>query len=281
MSKRIYCLKNELEALDSLDGDDLAFVYANPILGSYRNGIDAHEARPAYMKWVCEKLWVIRDAIQTYLKESAIAYPYPYNQQLRGMHDGAYEDAVAEKEIVRGIMNFQRQGKSIKNHFREASKVCEIIDYEVPMFCLKGGRVSGRKIDAVGRSVGTQGDRLYIYEAKANRSPETLLRCLMEAFSYSLLVDRVRFKVSFGVRQNTTIVLSPLIFEGSVPHRDLRCALSCSEEKSLFDTLLERIRKVANVDVEFAVVRKTDFIIDGKPVFPNVKDTKFKLEWLD
>lgn len=280
MSK-IYCLKKELENLDKLGGRDLALVYANPIIGSYRKGIDAHEARPAYMEWVSEKLCAIHDAIQTYLKKSAIDYPYPYNQQLRGTHDGAYKMAVAEKEIVRGIMNYQKLGGRVVNYAKGAKFLPQIIDYEVPMFCLKEGNVSSRKIDAVGRAIGAQRDRLYIYEAKKNNSDETLLRCLMEAFSYSLFVDRVRFKESFGVRQNTTIVLSPLIFEGSVPHRDLRCALSCSEEKSLFDTLLERIRKVANVDVEFAVVRKTDFIIEGKPVFPNVKDTKFKLEWLD
>lgn len=70
MSK-IYCLKKELENLDKLGGRDLALVYANPIIGSYRKGIDAHEARPAYMEWVSEKLCAIHDAIQTYLVDYA------------------------------------------------------------------------------------------------------------------------------------------------------------------------------------------------------------------
>ena len=195
MSK-IYCLKKELENLDKLGGRDLALVYANPIIGSYRKGIDAHEARSAYMEWVSEKLCAIHDAIQTYLKKSAIDYPYPYNQQLRGTHDGAYKMAVAEKEIVRGIMNYQKLGGRVVNYAKGAKFLPQIIDYEVPMFCLKEGNVSSRKIDAVGRAIGAQRDRLYIYEAKKNNSDETLLRCLMEAFSYSLFVDRVRFKES-------------------------------------------------------------------------------------
>lgn len=277
MGRGFYVLSEELLRLNSLCGESLAFVYANPIIGSYRKGIRAEEARPAYVKWASENLESVRDAIQSYLKSNAIEYPYPYNQQLRRMHDGTYEDGVAEKEIVRGMMNYQRQGKSVENHFRDASNVCEIIDYEVPMFCLKGGRVSGRKIDAVGRLVGAKSDRLYIYEAKKNRSTETLLRCLMEAFSYSLFVDRVRFRESFGVRRDASIVLSPLIFEDSVSYSDLLAL----QGKHMFECLLKQIRQVADVDVEFTVVRKDDFVKNGKPVFPDVGGTAFDLKWLD
>lgn len=281
MGKMNYCLKKELEKLYSLKGEALALAYTEDVLGTYRNGIDALDARPAYMKWACEKIGDIRNAILEFRERSTIAYSYPYNQQLRGGHDGSYKEAVPEKEIVRGIMNYQRSGGVVANHAKGSRRRCvaEIVDYEVPTHRLrKGDCLSGKKIDAVGRSKNL--DRLYIYEAKKNNSNETMLRCLLEAFSYSLFIDRVRFRESFGVRQDATIVLSPLIFEDSVAHKDLTEALHNPREKDLFNELLEKIRQIADVDVEFFVLRKSDFIKGGAHVFPNVGATEFKLEWL-
>lgn len=280
-----YKQEEEIKKLKMLKGKNLAFVYSNAIIKSYRAGIDAKKARRKYMKWACENLMAICDAIKTYMNDDAKDYPYEYNQQLRKKHkhNGMYEKGVAEKEIVRGIMNYQRSGGNIKAYSREgvicSRRVYNVIDYEVPTFCLNGGRASGRKIDAVGRN--NSGTRLYIYEVKKNKSTETLLRCLLEAFSYSLFVNRIRFKESFGVRQDAIIVLSPLIFKDSMPYEDLDAVLKDKDERRIFQELLQEMKKVADVDIEFTVVCKKDFIKkDGVPIFPK-NGREFDTKWLD
>lgn len=285
-----YKQEEEIKKLKMLKDKNLAFVYSNGVIGSYRDGIDPKTARPEYMKWVYRNLENIRDAIRIYMDANAKDYPYEYNQQLRKKHNGKYEKGVAEKEIVRGIMNYQRElKKTVKTRpglvqdddvIKNAERVFDIIDYEVPTFCLKknSGFVSGRKIDAVGRD--SSGNRLYIYEAKKNKSPETLLRCLMEAFSYSLFVNRERFKESFGVGQNATMVLSPLIFKDSKPYEDLEANLKDKDERQIFRELLQKMKEVADVDIEFTVVRKEDFIRNGAPIFPK-NGKEFDTKWLD
>lgn len=56
----------------------------------------------------------------------------------------------------------------------------EIMDYEVPLF-----NSGNRNIDLISK----RGEKLYLLELKKNRSMETLLRCLLEVYTYSCFVD--------------------------------------------------------------------------------------------
>lgn len=266
----MYCLIDQMQELNSLKGDDLAMVYANPIIGSYRDGIDSDRARPSFIEMIMGELEDIKSAIDAFKRRE---YPNAYNQQLRGMHNGAYKEAVAEKEIVRGLMNLQRKSIQVINHYGKDKPLYPICDYEVPVLA-----DSGRNIDAVGR----WGDKkICIYEAKNSVSSETLLRCLLEAFTYSLLINRARFRESFGVATDARFVICPLIFEGTVPHQDLVSVKRNAKEKGLFSRFVAELERVGDLKVEYAVLRAEDYIDkNGLPTFPDVEGTKFKKKWL-
>ena len=270
MRKQVKCnLTDQIGKLKNLKGDDLAMVYANEIISGY-GGLDPDEARPAFIKVLTERLSDIKRAIEGFRKSE---YPFAYNQQLRGEHDGAYREAVAEKEIVRGLMNLQRKCIPVINHYGKDKAIYPICDYEVPTL-----DKSGRVIDAVARC---SDDRVCIYEAKNNMSTETLLRCLMEAFTYSLLINRDRFRESFGVGKKGRIVICPLIFEGTVPYSDLMGVKSNANEKQLFSRFVKELERVGDLKVEYAVLRTSDFFDkSGNIVFPDIGKTKFNKKWL-
>ena len=92
----------------------------------------------------------------------------------------------------------------------------EIIDYQIPL--KEDEDDCAGKIDLISR----KGDELHILELKKKNSDETLLRCVLEGYTYyKTIKDKNAFKHSFDV-DDTEFVISPLFFEGSQPDKDLQ-----------------------------------------------------------
>lgn len=229
------------------------------------------------IEWVTCNLKAIKDDIERYVKGKT---RYPKSYDVRGAsHKMQYKKAVAEKEIARAMINWQRKfntsiplsGESTTN------SIGELRNYEVPFFVGKKNRAVGEKIDII--SVTDAKRELYILELKNNQSNETLLRCLLEAFTYSLFADRVRLKEAYGASQNAKIVICPLIFKGTRPYKDF-VELNGKAE---FEKLLKEMEQVGDVKVKFAVLDANDWGDEKKYTteFPSDCEGKeFKPEWL-
>ena len=125
----------------------------------------------------------------------------------------------------------------------------EIIDYEVPT---KNGR--GPAIDLLGYEHSR--DLLYFFELKYNDlKRETLLRCILESFTYLKFIDRGKFLRDFAqydnrISQNTKICISPLFVKGSSQHNEF-ANLNTYHEKL---TLLVQSLVAKNILIRFAML---------------------------
>ena len=97
-----------------------------------------------------------------------------------------------------------------------------VIDYQVPLkneqddFAGKIDLLSYKKEDKDNNGV-------YIIELKKPGSKETLLRCMLEAFTYyKTIADKKAFLASFSLPANTPFWICPMFFSGSQPDEDLK-----------------------------------------------------------
>ena len=130
-------------------------------------------------------------------------------------HDGKFDPNSPRMEEITAMKLF--------NHCKYGdryAKIGTILDYQTP---LKNKRsdVAG-KIDLLAYD----GSVLRILELKKPDTPETMLRCVLEGYTYLRTVDTAKliqdFKKKDGVNipDETPVKASPLVFEGSLPHRE-------------------------------------------------------------
>lgn len=92
-----------------------------------------------------------------------------------------------------------------------------ILDYQVPLKDYIAGKHPGLgKIDLLA----WDGEHLIILELKKPDSDETLLRCLLEAYSYAKTVNTEKLADDFDYDSNTKVRAAVFVFEGSKPHED-------------------------------------------------------------
>ena len=213
-----------------------------------------------------------------------VKYPKAYNQALWGKHDGCYSpistsdsndaNIQREKNIAKALFNIGKCSKEniLLNGRALLRNIGEIKDYETPL-----NYASSRNIDLISVWAG----KLYILELKKRNSKETLLRCLLESYTYSRLADRSRLKESFGLGQNAPICICPLIFDDSAAFQELKSITknAKSEEESSLIKLVKRICKYEGkqFDVQFAVIDTERF---KQALRPDREGQTFDLAWL-
>jgi len=92
----------------------------------------------------------------------------------------------------------------------------KIKDYQIPLKKEQSGESSGvGKVDMF--SYCEKEKKVYFIELKAKNAPDTLLRCVLEAFTYTKQVVREKFCLNFDI-DVVEIVPLVLIFKGSLAH---------------------------------------------------------------
>lgn len=101
-----------------------------------------------------------------------------------------------------------------------------VIDYQVPL--KNGQRDFAGKIDLLSYNDDKDNGGVYIIELKKPGSKETLLRCILEAFTYyKTIADKKAFLASFShlgkqLPANTPFWICPMFFADSQPDEDLK-----------------------------------------------------------
>lgn len=136
----------------------------------------------------------------------------------RDTHDGKDQpDSNSEKNIAKRIF---QQGKQ-----EGIPGIGIILDYETPLNDEREN--SAGSIDLLAFDE----DRviLRILELKQpDNEKETMVRCVLEAYSYNKLVDREKLiqdfnrDGNFNIPEGTPIVACPLVFRNSVQHKELQ-----------------------------------------------------------
>lgn len=94
--------------------------------------------------------------------------------------------------------------------------VGRIIDYQTPLKSTKTD-VAG-KIDLLSYD----GCVLHILELKKPDSAETMLRCVLEAFTYLKTVDANKLLSDFSLPSDITITANPLVFKDGIQHLEMK-----------------------------------------------------------
>ena len=126
-------------------------------------------------------------------------------------HDGVYNaDSNREEEII--AMELFNQSRNL----RPFDYIGEIIDYQTPLkseLADKAGKMDLLSFD---------GEILRILELKRFDSTETMLRCVLEGFTYLRIVDGEKLIKAWDYDVNKVILTaSPLVFYNGRQHQEM------------------------------------------------------------
>jgi len=130
-------------------------------------------------------------------------------------HDGKIknEKSGREEEII-GMKLFdfsQNQGKVF-------DIIGKIIDYQTPLKDIQTDKAG--KIDLLAYNENEK--TLRILELKKPDSKETMLRCVLEAYTYLKVVDKAKLLKDFGLPENTKIKACPFVFYEKEQYREMQ-----------------------------------------------------------
>ena len=130
-------------------------------------------------------------------------------------HDGKIKnkDSRREEEIIAmKLFDFsQNQGKVF-------DIIGKIIDYQTPLKNVQTDDVG--KIDLL--AYNKKEKILRILELKRPGSKETMLRCVLEAYTYLKIVDKTKLLKDFGLPEDTVIKACPFVFYGKEQYREMQ-----------------------------------------------------------
>lgn len=119
-------------------------------------------------------------------------------------HDGKTALATSNREEER---------IALKMFGKKFNYIGQVIDYQIPLKSSTSDKGIG-KIDLLSKNDNT----LYLLELKKPDSTETMLRCVLEGYTYLKTVDQCKLLIDFDLPEDTIIKTAPLVFYGSAQY---------------------------------------------------------------
>lgn len=149
-------------------------------------------------EFLCNRIAEYTDGIETITRKES------YKTK---SHDGVIKapDSGREEEII-----------AMKMYDKQYDFVGKMIDYQTP---LKNKREDDAgKIDLLAYD----GKIARILELKKPDSEETMLRCVLEGYTYWKTVDKAKLLVDFGLPADTVIKACPFVFKDREQHNEMK-----------------------------------------------------------
>ena len=132
-------------------------------------------------------------------------------------HDGKNKDNDSNREEEKIAMKLfdlsQNQGKVFEI-------IGKIIDYQTPLKDIQTDKAG--KIDLLAYNENEEEKTLRILELKKPDSEETMLRCVLEAYTYLKVVDKDKLLKDFGLPEDTEIKACPFVFYDGEQHQEMK-----------------------------------------------------------
>ena len=156
-------------------------------------------------------------------------------------HDGKIKNEKSEREeeiIAMKLFDFsQNQGKVF-------DIIGKIIDYQTPLKNVQTDKAG--KIDLLAYNEKENPKTLRILELKKIDSKETMLRCVLEAYTYLKVVDKAKLLKDFALPENTKIKACPFVFYGKEQYKEMQ------EDRKNLKELIEKL------DIEVIYLEEKD-----------------------
>ena len=143
-------------------------------------------------------------------------------------HDGKIinqESNRAEEKIAMKLFDYSQNKGEIFD------KIGKIIDYQTPLKNIQTDDAG--KIDLLAYNEDT--DTLRILELKKSDSKETMLKCLLEVYTYLKIVNKVKLLKDFGLPKDTIVKASPLVFFEGMQYKEMQ------EDRKNLKKLMEKM----------------------------------------
>ena len=132
-------------------------------------------------------------------------------------HDGVIKNEGSKREEEKIAMKLfelsQNQGKVF-------DIIGKIIDYQTPLKDVQTDKAG--KIDLLAYNEKENPKTLRILELKKPDSKETMLRCVLEAYTYLKVVDKTKLLKDFALPEDTLIKACPFVFYGKKQYREMQ-----------------------------------------------------------
>ena len=156
-------------------------------------------------EWLLDNFYLF-DTIKMISRESS------YNVKT---HDGKIKDEKSNREEEKIAMELFDYSQNKGATFDIIGK---IIDYQTPLKNVQKDDVG--KIDLLAYNENEK--TLRILELKRPDSKETMLRCVLEAYTYLKIVDKTKLLKDFGLPEDTVIKACPFVFYGKEQYREMQ-----------------------------------------------------------
>jgi len=161
-------------------------------------------------------------------------------------HDGKIKNEASKREeekIAMKLFDFsQNQGKVF-------DVIGKIIDYQTPLKNVQTDDVG--KIDLLAYNENEK--TLRILELKKPDSKETMLRCVLEAYTYLKIVDKTKLLKDFALPEDTLIKACPFVFYDGEQHKEMQ--QDREHLKDLIKKLGVEVIYLEEKDGEYSIVK--------------------------
>ena len=130
-------------------------------------------------------------------------------------HDGIIKNEETKREEEKIAMKLFDLSQNQRKVFDVIGK---IIDYQTPLKDIQTDKAG--KIDLL--AYNKKEKILRILELKRPGSKETMLRCVLEAYTYSKVVDKANLLKDFALPEDTLIKACPFVFYGKEQYREMQ-----------------------------------------------------------
>jgi len=166
-------------------------------------------------------------------------------------HDGKNKNNDSNREEEKIAMKLfdlsQNQGKVFEI-------IGKIIDYQTPLKDIQTDKAG--KIDLLAYNEKENPKTLRILELKKLDSKETMLRCVLEAYTYLKIVDKAKLLKDFGLPEDTIVKACAFVFYDGKQHQEMKDGREKLEE--LIEKLDIEVIYLKEENREYSVVKKYD-----------------------
>ena len=145
-------------------------------------------------------------------------------------HDGIIKNEESKREEEKIAMKLF---DSSQNKGKVFDIIGKIIDYQTPLKNVRGDKVG--KIDLLAYNEKETPKTLRILELKRPDSKETMLRCVLEAYTYLKVVDKAKLLKDFGLPEDTKIKACPFVFYDGEQYKEMQ------EDRKYLKELIEKL----------------------------------------
>ena len=191
--------KNEIiNKLENLK--DISTLYKEDFINYRGNATDTKEK---YTEVVAE--WLLNN-IDLLYKIQKITRQSSYKVET---HDGKHDNQKSNRKEEIMAMEIFNQGS--------LNILGKILDYQTPLKNVRDDEAGKIDIVSYNKDVKT----VYLLELKIEDSKETMLRCILEIFTYLRILDTDKFLFDFGLPKDTKIKASPLVFFDGYQYKEM------------------------------------------------------------